>query len=103
MFCALMFITSNHYGMKCLSNLIQLKPCNAIFKVTSDIMPHSYDLRSTIVMAINFWNAKKMNCALMFILSNHYGMICLSNLIQFEPYNVTFKMISDIMPQSYDL
>ena len=44
MICAFMFIISNHYGMKCLSNIIQLEPCNVIFKVISDIMPHSHDL-----------------------------------------------------------
>ena len=41
--CALMFIMSNHYGRKCLSNLLQLEPCNDMFKVISDIMAHCYD------------------------------------------------------------
>ena len=36
--CALMFIISNHYGTKCLSNLLQLERCSDMFKVISDIM-----------------------------------------------------------------
>ena len=85
--CAMMFIISNHYGIKCVSNLLQLEPCNDMFKVISDIMEHSYDIWNTIINAINFCNAKKMNCALMFIMSNHYGRKCLSNLLQLEPRN----------------
>ena len=101
--CALMFIISNHYGIKCLSNLLQLEPCNVMFKVISDIMAHWYDMWNSIVIAINFCNAKKMICALMFIISNHYGINCLSNLLQLEPCNVMFKVISDIMEHWYDL
>ena len=52
-------------------NLLQLDQCNVMFKVISDIMAHWYDLWNTIVIAINFCNAKKMICALMFIISNH--------------------------------
>ena len=63
-----------------------------MFKVISDIMAHWYDLWNTIVIAINFCNAKKMICALMFILSNHYGIKCLSNLLQLEPCNVMFNL-----------
>ena len=96
--CALMFIISNHYGIKCLSNLLQLETCNVMFKVISDIMAHWYDMWNSIDIAINFCNAKKMICALMFIISNHYGIKCLSNLLQLELCNVMFKMISDIMP-----
>ena len=51
-----------------------------MFKVISDIMPHWYDLWNTIVIAINFCNAKKMICALMFIINNHYRIKCASNL-----------------------
>ena len=40
---ALMFILSNHDGIKCLSNLFQFEPCNVIFKVISGIMEHWYD------------------------------------------------------------
>ena len=74
MICALMFIISNHYGIKCVSNLLQLEPCNDMFKVISDIMAHCYDMWNTIITEINFWNAMKMNCALMFIICNHYGI-----------------------------
>ena len=49
------------------------------------------------MFAINFCNAKKMNCALMFIISNHYGRKCLSNLLHLERCNVMFKVISDII------
>ena len=100
---ALMFIISNLYGIKCLTNLLQLEPCKVMFKVISDIMAHWYDLWNTIVIAINFCNAKKMICALMFIISNHYGISCLCNLLQLEPCNVMFKVISDIMEHWYDL
>ena len=37
MICALMFIISNHHEIKSLSNLLQLEPCNVMFKVVSDI------------------------------------------------------------------
>ena len=41
---SLMFILSNHYGIKHFINLLQLEPCNVMFKVISDIMEHWYDL-----------------------------------------------------------
>ena len=63
--CALMFIISNHYGIKCLSNLLQLEPCNVMFKVISDIMAH--------------WNDM--------LKSNHYGIKCLSYLLLLEACN----------------
>ena len=65
-----------------------------MFKVISDIMAHWYDLWNTIVIAINFCNGKKMICALMFIISNHYGIKCLSNLLQLEACNVMFKVMT---------
>ena len=74
-----------------------------MFKVISDIMAHWYDMWNSIDIAINFCNAKKMICALMFIISNHYGIKCLSNLLQLEPCNVMFKMISDIMAHWYNM
>ena len=98
-----MFIINNHYGTKCLSNLLQLEQCNVIFKVISDIMAHWYEMWNTIVIAISFCTGKKMICALMFIISNHYGIKCLSNLLQLEPCNDMFKVISDIIPHWYDL
>ena len=39
----MMFIISYHYGIKCL-HLLQLEPCNFMFKVISDITAHWYDL-----------------------------------------------------------
>ena len=63
---------SNDYGRKCHSNLLQLEPCNHIFKVISDIMAHSYEMCN--ITSINFCIAKKMDCALMiFMSSNHYA------------------------------
>ena len=32
------------FGIKCLSNLLQLEPCNVMFKLMSDMMAHWYDL-----------------------------------------------------------
>ena len=99
--CALMFIMRNFNGIKYLCHLLQLEPCNDMFKVISDIMEHSYDM--WISNVINFCNAKKMNIALMFIMSNHYGRKCLRNLLHFEPLNDLFKVISDIRAQCFDL
>ena len=42
-----------------------------MFKVIFDIMAHCYDMWNTIVIAVNFCNAKKMISALMFIIGNH--------------------------------
>ena len=100
MICALMFIISNHYGIKCLSNLLQLEPCNVMFKVISDIMAHWYDVKFNCDCNCN---TKKMICALMFIINNHYGISCLCNLLQLEPCNVMFKVISDIMAHWNDV
>ena len=78
-----MLIISNHYGIKCVSNLIELEPCNVMFKVISDKMGHWNNLWNTIFISINICNAKKMICALsMFMISNHYGTKCLSTLLQ---------------------
>ena len=55
-----MFIINYHYGIKSFSNLLQLEPCNDMFKDISDIIAHWHDMRNTIVIAINFCNAKKM-------------------------------------------
>ena len=40
MICSLMFITSTHYGIKCLSNRILQQTCSDMFKVISGIMEH---------------------------------------------------------------
>ena len=58
-------------------------------------MAHWYDMWNTIVV-IHFWNAKEMICALMFMIINHHGIKCLCNLLQLEPSNVMFKVITDI-------
>ena len=55
-----------------------------------------------IVNPINSCNVMKMIVAFMFILSNHYGIKCLSNLFQSEPCNVFKKVISGIMEHWYD-
>ena len=51
--------------------LLQLEPCNDMFKVISDVMAHWDEIMNKIIITINFCNAMKMNCALMFIESNH--------------------------------
>ena len=61
-----------------------------MFKVISDIMELSYDIWNTTINANNFCNAKKMKCALMFIISNHYGIKCGSNLELLESCNDMF-------------
>ena len=65
--------------MKFLSNLLELELCNVLYKVIYN-MAHWYDNWNSIVIAINFCNAKKMICALMFIINNHYRIKCASNL-----------------------
>ena len=97
---ALMFIISNHNGRKCLCNLLQLEQWTDMYKVISDIMAHRYDLINTFLITLN---AKKLNSALMFIISNHNGRKCLSNLLQLEQWTDMFKVISDIMAHLYEL
>ena len=102
---ALMIITSFHYGIKCLSNLLQLEPRNDMFQVISDIMVYCY-VSNTITVVIDFLHLiswQKMICSLMFITSNQYGIKCLSNLLQLEQRNDMFKVIFDIMAQCYDM
>ena len=48
-----MIIISKHYGIKRISNLLQLEPCNDMFKVISDIMAHCYDMLNRITVVIN--------------------------------------------------
>ena len=50
-----------HELSKCVSNLLQLEPCNDIFKVISDIMAQWYDMLNTFFITIDFYNAMKMN------------------------------------------
>ena len=72
-----------------------------MFIVISDIMAHwEVQLFLQLVSALF---RKKMICALMFIISNQYGIKCLSNLQQLEPCNVMFKGISYIMAHLYYL
>ena len=137
----LMFIFSNHYGKKCLINLLQLEPCNDMIEVISDIWhivmiyeillslqsifamqrkwivhwclslakimeenvsviyyseiyvmtylkwfltkwENWYGMRYTIIN-IAYCNAKKMNCALMLIISIQYGRKCLSHSLNY--------------------
>ena len=49
-----MIITSNHYGIKFLSNRLQFEPRNDMFKVISDIMELCYDMYNTTTLIINF-------------------------------------------------
>ena len=41
---AFIIIVSKHYGIKYLSNLLQLEPRNHMCKVISDIIAHCYDM-----------------------------------------------------------
>ena len=58
----------HHYWRNYRSTLLRLKPYNDMFKVISDIMEQWYDMINSFIITINFCNAKKMNCALMFIM-----------------------------------
>ena len=53
-----------------------------MFKVISDIMAQWYLMVNAFIITSNFYNQKNINCALMFIISNHSGRIVLSSLIQ---------------------
>ena len=98
-----MFNKTNQYGIKCACNLLQLEPCNDMLKVIFVITAHSYHLWNAIVIAITFRNAKKIICALISNISNHYGIKCLCNPLQLEPCNVMFKVISNIMADWNDM
>ena len=52
-------------------------------------------------MTTNSCNVKKIISSMMFMISNHYGIKCLSNLILIVPCNVMFIVISDILAISY--
>ena len=72
-----------------------------MFKVISDIMAHCYEWINTVIITINFCNAKKINCAIIYIINNHYGRKCFSNLLQLERCNDMFRVLSDIMAHWY--
>ena len=55
-----------------------------MFKVISDIMAHWYLMANALIITINIYNEKNMNCALTFIISNLDGRIVLSSFIQLE-------------------
>ena len=78
-----LFIISNHYGRIYLINLLQLEHVMLFLKLFLT-MAHWYVMWNTIIIAINFCNAKKMNCSLMLIISNHNGRKSLSNSLQLE-------------------
>ena len=61
-----------------MSILLQIETCSDMCVVNSDIMAHRLE---RINIIINFCNAKKKNCALMIIISNHYGRKYLSILL----------------------
>ena len=78
-----------------------------MLKVMSDIMEHCYDMQNTVnnssnqFLALIYFNAKKMIGALIIIISNDYGIKCLRNVLQLEPFNDMFKVFSDIMLYCY--
>ena len=68
-----------------------------MFHVISDIMANLYEMWNTIVIAISFCSGKKMIDSLMFIISYHHGIKCISKLLLLEPSNVMLKVIPVIM------
>ena len=56
-----------------------------MLKVICDIMTHCYDMLNTFIIAINFYDAKKLNCALMFNISNLDGRKYIRYLLLLEP------------------
>ena len=55
-----------------------------MFKEIADIFVQWYLMVNAFIMTINFYNAKKMNCALMFTIITHYERIVHCSLIQLE-------------------
>ena len=62
-----------------------------MLKVISDKMAHCYEWITTFIITINFCNELCIHV----YNSNNYGRKCLSNLLQLEPCNDMFKVISD--------
>ena len=54
-----MFVISNHYGIKCLINLLQLEPCNGMFNVISVIMAHWYKCKIHFLLQLIFAMQRK--------------------------------------------
>ena len=92
--CALMYNINNHYGIKCLCNLLLLEPCNVVFKLF--LTQWHIGMICEILLLLQR-RSEKMNCSLMFNISNYYGIKCNSNLLQIVPCNVMFKVICDEM------
>ena len=46
----MMFLLSNHYARKCLSNLLQSEPCSDMFQVISDIKAQWYEMMNTLII-----------------------------------------------------
>ena len=54
-----------------------------MFKVISDMMAQWYFMVNAFIITSKIYKEKNINCALMFIISNHNGRIVLS-LLQLE-------------------
>ena len=74
-----------------------------MFKIISGMMANCYQLINAFLMTINLCNVKKINCALMFIISNVYGTKRLSILIELVPCNDMLKVVSGIMENWHKL
>ena len=92
--CAMMLTISNHYGTKSLCILLWLEQCLKWFLTWLHI-----GIICEILFLLQLISAmeNENECVFMFIIGNHYGIKCLSNLLQIEPYNIMFKVIPDIM------
>ena len=85
------------------SNLLQIEPCNDSFVVNCDFMEHCFEMIKTLIIN-KFLQCKENELKfLMIIISNHYGRKCLINLLQLEPCNDIFKVISDIMAHWFEI
>ena len=76
-----MIIISNNYGIKYLSNLLHVGPCNDMFKEISDTMAHCVRCE----MHSEFQRLKENELCIDVYQSNHDGRKCLTNLLQLEP------------------
>ena len=95
----MMFIKSYHYGIKYVSDLLQLEPSNVKFHIISDILGHWY----TLVNAISFSDANENDLCIDVFHGNHYEIKYLSILLQLKQCNVMLELISGIIALWYDM
>ena len=70
---------------------MQLEQWNVIFKVMSDKWHIGMKCEIQLLLQL-FLQWKENDLCMMFIISNHYAIKCLCNILQLEPCNVMFNV-----------